>query len=113
MRTSLGSPSICTSATSATSAAISAISVRSAAFAELHSGRAERAHKQAQLELDADPSNADAWIAALVACDALRDPQCFESALTSLRTPSLAPSPEALGYLRDLLARRTGSKLIF
>jgi tetratricopeptide (TPR) repeat protein len=93
--------------------ASAASSVRSAAFAELQSGRAERAHKQAQLELDADPSNADAWIAALVACDALRDPQCFENALTSLRTPSLTPSPEALGYLRDLLARRTGSKLIF
>ena len=51
---------------------------RSAAFAELQSGRAERARKQAQLELDADPTNSDAWIAALVACDALRDSQCFE-----------------------------------
>jgi tetratricopeptide (TPR) repeat protein len=86
---------------------------RSAAFAELQSGRAERARKQAELELDADPTNSDAWIAALVACDALRDSQCFESALTSLRTPSLAPSQEALGYLRDLLDRRTGSKIVF
>jgi len=86
---------------------------RSAAFAELHSGRAERARKQAQLELDADPTNSDAWIAALVACDALRDTQCFESALSSLRTPSLAPSQEALGYLRELLNRRTGSKIVF
>jgi tetratricopeptide (TPR) repeat protein len=88
-------------------------STRSAAFAELQSGRAERARKQAQLELDADPTNSDAWIAALVACDALRDTQCFESALTSLRTPSLAPSQEALGYLRELLDRRTGSKIVF
>jgi tetratricopeptide (TPR) repeat protein len=86
---------------------------RSAAFVELQSGRAERARKQAQLELDADPTNSDAWIAALVACDALRDTQCFESALTSLRTPSLAPSQQALDYLRELLDRRTGTKIVF
>jgi len=89
----------------------SSSSARSAAFADLQSGRAERARKQAELELDADPTNSDAWIAALVACDALRDSQCFEDALNRLRTPSLAPSQEALGYLRELLGRRTGSKL--
>jgi tetratricopeptide (TPR) repeat protein len=100
-------------ATSAPTSAPTSSAARSAAFAELQSGRAERARKQALLELDADPTNSDAWIAALVACDALRDAQCFESALTSLRTPSLAPSQEALGYLRELLDRRTGSKLVF
>lgn len=99
--------------TSASSFASTSSTARSAAFAELQSGRAERARKQAQLELDADPTNSDAWIAALVACDALRDAQCFESALASLRTPSLAPSREALGYLRELLDRRTGSKVVF
>jgi tetratricopeptide (TPR) repeat protein len=87
--------------------------VHSAAFAELQSGRAEGARKQAQRELDADPTNSDAWIAALVACDALRDSQCFEDALARLRTPSLTPSQEALGYLRELVDRRTGSKLVF
>jgi tetratricopeptide (TPR) repeat protein len=87
--------------------------VRSAAFAELQSGHAERARKQAELELDADPTNSDAWIAALVACDALRDGQCFETALTSLRTPSLAPSPTALGFLRELLDRRAGTHVTF
>lgn len=85
----------------------------SAAFAELRGGRAEGARKQAQRELDADPTNSDAWIAALVACDALQDSQCFEDALARLRSPSLAPSQEALGYLRDLVDRRTGTKLVF
>jgi tetratricopeptide (TPR) repeat protein len=88
-------------------------SARSAAFADLQSGRAERARKQAELELDADPTNSDAWIAALVACDALRDSQCFESALSRLRAPSLAPSQQALDYLRELVNRRTGSKVRF
>jgi tetratricopeptide (TPR) repeat protein len=100
-------------ATAAATSAATSSAARSAAFAELQSGRAERARKQAQLELDADPTNSDAWIAALVACDALRDTQCFESVLTSLRAPSLAPSQEALGYLRELLDRRTGTKIVF
>lgn len=85
----------------------------SAAFAELRTGHAERARSQAQLELAADPSNADAWIAALVACDALRDPQCFETALTSLKSPSLPASETALRFLRELLARRTGAPITF
>ncbi len=67
------------SATSSSTSASTSSSARSAAFAELQSGRAERARKQAQLELDADPTNSDAWIAALVACDALRDAQCFRT----------------------------------
>lgn len=82
----------------------------SAAFAELRSGRAERARERASRELDADPSDADAWVATLVACDALRDELCFATTLDSLKTPSLAPSATALGYLRDLLARRTGAQ---
>jgi tetratricopeptide (TPR) repeat protein len=86
---------------------------RSAAFADLESGRLERARIQAQRELDADPTNADAWIASLVVCDALRDAQCFDAALTRLKAPSLLPSPRALGYLRDLLGRRTGARGLF
>ena len=85
----------------------------SAAFAELRTGRIERARSQAKLELDADPTNADAWIASLVACDALQDAQCFETALTSLKTPSLPPSDTALGYLRELLARGAGAPTTF
>ena len=90
-----------------------ASSARSEAFAELRSGRTERARQQAQTELEADPSNADAWIATLVACDALRDDQCFEDAMNRLRTPSLTPSSTALGYLRELLARRAGVPVSF
>lgn len=84
-------------------------SAHSDAFVELRSGRTELARRQAQLELDADPTNTDAWIATLVACDALRDDPCFESTLGRLQTPSLPPSGTALGYLRELLARRTGA----
>ena len=86
---------------------------RSGAFAELRLGRAERARQQAQVELDADPTNSDAWIATLAACDALHDDVCFDAALSSLKAPSLSPSKVALDYLRDLLARRAGAKADF
>jgi tetratricopeptide (TPR) repeat protein len=85
----------------------------SRAFVELGSGRAERARQQAQVELDADPTNADAWVATLVACDALRDDPCFEATIGRLRTPSLSPSSTALRYLRELLARRAGVEVGF
>ena len=85
----------------------------SAAFAELRSGRSEPARKRAGGELAADPTNSDAWIASLVACDALHDDACFESALGALKTPSLAPSTTALGYLQELLARRAGAHASF
>jgi len=87
--------------------------VSSAAFAELSSGRTERARTQAQIELDADPTNTDAWIATLVACDALRDEPCFESTLDRLQVPSLSPSCTALTYLRELLLRRAGASASF
>lgn len=92
----------------AASSGAAAAAAHSGAFAELRSGRTERARQQAESELEADPSNADAWIATLVACDALRDDACYEKTITRLRTPSLAPSNTALGYLRELLARRAG-----
>ena len=98
-----------TTVTTAANSSGAAAAARSEAFAELRSGRTERARERAQIELDADPSNSDAWIAALVACDALHDDQCFEATIGRLRTPSLSPSSAALGYLRELLARRTGA----
>ena len=85
----------------------------SSAFEALHTGHPELAQKLAQTELAADPSNSDAWIATLVACDALRDDACFEAALSNLQLPNLAPSPTALGYLKDLLARRAGAPVTF
>ena len=83
------------------------------AFEELRSGRTELARTRAQNELEADPSNADAWVAALVACDALHDEQCFDGALDKLDRAHSAPSSTALGYLQELLARRAGARLSF
>ncbi|HEX3777105.1 MAG TPA: hypothetical protein VHV51_21680 [Polyangiaceae bacterium] len=83
---------------------------RTQAFAELHAGKFEAARTRAQTDLGADPTNADAWVAALVACDALRDEVCFDSLLGQLGTPSLAPTPTALAYLSELLSRRTGAR---
>jgi Tfp pilus assembly protein PilF len=100
-------------AATAAPSAKAASSARSGAFAELRSGRTERARQQAETELEADPSNADAWIAALVACDALHDDQCFEATISRLQTPSLSPSSTALGYLSELLARRAGVPVSF
>lgn len=77
-------------------------------FQDLRDGRAARARERAAAAFDADPSNADAWVATLVACDALHDDACFEATLSALKTPSLTPSRTALGYLRELLSRRTG-----
>lgn len=90
-----------------------AVAASSGAFTELRMGRPERASQQARTELEADPSNADAWIASLVACDALHDEACFESTLGQLRAPSLPPSNLALGYLRELLVRRAGAQVSF
>lgn len=80
----------------------------SSAFRELRSGHYEQARKQAERELGADPSNADAWVALLVVCDAQHDDACYDSTLSALRNPSVPPSDTAFGYLRSLLARRAG-----
>ncbi len=85
--------------------------VRSLAFAELRAGKLEIARQHAEIELGADPTNADAWIAMLVACDALRDNICFDGTLDSLKSPSLAPSETGLAFLSELLLRRAGAKL--
>ncbi len=84
---------------------------RSAAFAELRAGKLEAAQKLAKNELDADPTNADAWIVTLVACDALRDNVCFDAALDELRLPALTPSDAALALLSQLVARRAGATI--
>ena len=84
---------------------------RSAAFTELRAGKLEAARHQAETELGADPTNSDAWIALLCACDTLRDEVCFDHALERLQSPSLAASETALAFLSELLARRTGAHL--
>jgi tetratricopeptide (TPR) repeat protein len=73
-------------------------------------GRAQLARAQAELELDADPSNADAWVAALAACDMLGDAACFSERIEQLRSPTLELSPLASTLLAELLVRRTGAQ---
>jgi tetratricopeptide (TPR) repeat protein len=104
-KTNGATPGAITSSPPSTSAA------RSVAFAELRAGRFEAARQRAQIELGADPTNSDAWIATLFACDALRDEVCFDSTLESLKSPSLAPSDTGLTFLSELLARRAGAQI--
>jgi len=85
--------------------------LRSEALAALGAGKFESARVLARTELAADPTNSDAWIATLVACDALRDDVCFDAALDELKTPALAPSQTAFALLSELLARRAGARL--
>lgn len=64
--------------------------------------------EQASLVLAADPTNSDAWIAALVAADELGDELRFEEALRSLDTEPLPPSPRARAAFERLVARHAG-----
>ncbi|MBN1607724.1 MAG: tetratricopeptide repeat protein [Polyangiaceae bacterium] len=72
-------------------------------------GAARAAHNQAGFVLDADPINADAWIAGLVAADLLDDEARFESSLARWSPAMGTPSPEAARLYHDLLGRRVGS----
>jgi hypothetical protein len=81
-----------------------ALAVRAAAV-----GAARAAHNQADFVLDADPDNADAWIAGLVAADLLDDEARFETCLARWSASMSTPSPEAARLYRDLLDRRVGS----
>lgn len=72
-------------------------------------GAARIAADQAELVLAADPTNGNAWIAALVAADLRGDSERFRDALVTLASD--AQKPEALGarLMADLLARRVGA----
>ena len=111
MKRALDSARDPTSASSPKSSAASHALARSVAFAELSAGKPEIARQHAEIELGADPTNSDAWIATLVACDALRDDVCFDSTLESLKSPNIAPSDTAVAFLSELLARRTGVRI--
>jgi tetratricopeptide (TPR) repeat protein len=65
--------------------------------------------EQAELVLAADPSAADAWIAALCATDELGDEDRFESTLRLLDPEPLAPSPAGRAVFERLVARRAGA----
>jgi tetratricopeptide (TPR) repeat protein len=66
--------------------------------------------EQATLVLAADPSDSDAWIAALAAADELGDEGRFEETLRALDAEPLPPSPRALAVLAKLVLRHAGSE---
>jgi tetratricopeptide (TPR) repeat protein len=68
----------------------------------------ELAFEQALFVLRADPSEASAWVAALVAADRLADEQRFAEALDELDAEPLPASRGALELLGELIARRAG-----
>ncbi len=76
------------------------------AFRALAASAPLLALEQADLVLAADPSDADAWIAALAASDELGDEAHFAETLRLLDAEPLAPSPTALVVLKTLLERR-------
>lgn len=84
---------------------------RSGAFAFLLEGEFGSALQRADAELDADPTNSDAWVASLLASDALRDEAHFDTTLDRLRIPALPLSEPASEALAALLTRRAGVAL--
>jgi tetratricopeptide (TPR) repeat protein len=64
--------------------------------------------EQARLVLAADPSDSDAWIAALAAADELGDGAAFSEALRMLDPDPLPPTPRALEILAKLVERHGG-----
>jgi tetratricopeptide (TPR) repeat protein len=64
--------------------------------------------EQAAFVLAADPSDSDAWIAALAAADELGDDARFADIVRALDAEPLFPSPRAIAAFQRLLARRVG-----
>ena len=64
--------------------------------------------EQARLVLAADPSDSDAWIAALAAADELGDDAAFSDALRMLDPDPLPPSARALEIFAMLVERHGG-----
>jgi tetratricopeptide (TPR) repeat protein len=71
-------------------------------------GAASFAKDQAELVLAADPADADARIAAVVAADLLRDDDALARAVTAVPTARAAISPLAGMLMAELLERRIG-----
>lgn len=67
------------------------------------------AAKQAAIALNADPSDSDAWVAALVAADLSGDIAGIERLLSEDRPEPTAPNPLALELLGSVLERLAGA----
>jgi tetratricopeptide (TPR) repeat protein len=87
-----------------------ALSIRPSTLALLALDRAAPrvALEQARLVLAADPSDSDAWIAALAAADELGDDVAFSEALRALDADPLPPSERALEIFARLVQRHGG-----
>jgi tetratricopeptide (TPR) repeat protein len=81
-----------------------ALAVRAAAL-----GSVDFARSQAEFVLAADPADADARVAALVAADLARDEAALARALAGTRSFSAPPSPLGILLLGELLGRRVGT----
>ena len=71
-------------------------------------GALELGFEQGMLVLRADPTDADAWVAALVAADRSRDDERFRAALFALGSRPEPPSPRAAELYAAFLAERAG-----
>jgi Tfp pilus assembly protein PilF len=78
------------------------------ALRALDASAPELALAQAELVLAADPSDSDAWIAALAAADELGNEARFAETVRLLDPEPLAPSPAAVAVLEKLVERRLG-----
>lgn len=80
------------------------LAVRAAAL-----GRLDLASEQAGWLLAADPTDGDAWIAALVAADLARDENAFGDALAKIADQPSRPSALGAVLFGELLLRRVGA----
>ncbi|HVR19905.1 MAG TPA: tetratricopeptide repeat protein [Polyangiaceae bacterium] len=78
------------------------------AWRALELSERDLALEQAALVLAADPSDSDAWLAALAASDELGDDGRFVETLRALDSEPLPPSPRALVVLETLVVRHAG-----
>lgn len=80
----------------------------SLAHRALEVGAPQVALTQAEFVLGADPTNTDAWIAALAAADQLGDAPTYERLLLAPPDRPTPPSPRAAKVLGELIERRAG-----
>ena len=73
-------------------------------------GDLTRAKREAEHQLGADPSNADALVIALAVADLEQDHAGFNALLDSANEPGLPASPEVLSTLAAVLGRRVSAQ---